>query len=93
MAPVETKVQASTGVAALSGLVLWALGRYAFKGSVPDVIASWVYVLVPAMLTFTAGYLARHTPRPDLMSTVPAPSASTSITVIPPAVTGAPPGS
>lgn len=65
-APVETKVQASTAAAAVSGIVLWILGRYAFKGTVPDVVASWVYVLVPAVITFAAGYLARHTPRPDL---------------------------
>jgi hypothetical protein len=61
---VETKVQAGTGAAAASGLALWALGTYVFKGGVPDVIVSWVYVLVPAALTFTAGYFARHTHRP-----------------------------
>jgi hypothetical protein len=63
--PVERKVQASMGAAAVSGLALWALGHYVFKGGVPDVVTSWVYVLVPAVLTFAAGYLARHTPRPD----------------------------
>ena len=61
---VETKVQASTGAAAVSGLALWTLGHYVFRGSVPDVVASWVYVLVPAAVTFGAGYLAKHTPRP-----------------------------
>ena len=65
-APVETKVQASTAVAAVSGLALWALGKYVFKGDVPDVVASWIYVIVPGVLTFAAGYLARHTPRPDI---------------------------
>jgi hypothetical protein len=68
-APVERKVQASTAVAAVSGLALWALGRYVFKGSVPDVVASWIYVIVPAALTFTAGYLAKHTPRPPAAPT------------------------
>jgi hypothetical protein len=63
--PVETKVQASTAVAAVSGLALWALGRYVFGGSVPDVVASWIYVIVPGVLTFAAGYLAKHTNRPD----------------------------
>ena len=63
--PVETKVQASTAAAALSGLALWALGRYVFKGSgVPDVVASWVYVITPGVITFVAGYLARHTSVP-----------------------------
>jgi hypothetical protein len=60
---VETKVQASTGAAAVSGLALWALGAYVFKGGVPDVVVSWVYVLVPSVLTFGAGYLAKHTSR------------------------------
>ena len=63
-APIETKVQASTAVAAVSGLALWALGHWVFKGSVPDVVASWVYVLVPALITFAAGYRAPHTHRP-----------------------------
>ena len=61
---VETKVKAGTAAAALSGLVLWCLGRYVFKGDVPDVVASWVYAIVPAVITFAAGYLANHTPRP-----------------------------
>jgi uncharacterized membrane protein len=63
-APVESKVTASTAAAAVSGLALWALGHYVFKGSVPDVVASWTYAIVPGLLTFAAGYLARHSPRP-----------------------------
>jgi hypothetical protein len=62
--PVERKVQASTAAAALSGLILWAAGRYIFKGSVPDVIVSWIYVIIPSVITFMAGYAAKHTPRP-----------------------------
>jgi hypothetical protein len=70
--PVENKVKASTAAAAVSGIVLWIIGRYAFKnGAVPDVVASWVYVLVPAAVTFAAGYLAKHTNRPA----VPVPAA------------------
>jgi hypothetical protein len=71
--PVEAKVTASTGAAAASGLILWILGAYVFKGGVPDVIVSWVYVLVPGVLAFGAGYLARHAPRPDI-TPPPAPS-------------------
>lgn len=62
--PVETKVQASTAAAAMSGLALWTLGHYVFKAGVPDVVASWIYVLVPSALAFGAGYLAKHTARP-----------------------------
>jgi hypothetical protein len=71
MMPVETKVKASAAAAALSGLALWALGRYVFKGDVPDVVASWVYVIVPSALTFGAGYLARHTPGPAAAPAAP----------------------
>jgi hypothetical protein len=78
---VETKVQASTAAAAASGLILWALGAYVFKGGVPDVIVSWVYVLVPGVLAFAAGYLARHSPRPAVPPPRPAK------TLLPPAAT------
>ena len=77
-AQIEKKVQASTGAAAVSGLALWALGHYVFKGDVPDVVASWVYVLVPAVITFAAGYRAPHTHRPP-----PRPAK----TLLPPAAT------
>ena len=63
---VERKVQASTVAAAATSLAMWALSRYVFKGAVPDVVASWMYAIVPGLLTFVAGYFARHTPRPDL---------------------------
>lgn len=62
--PVERKVQASTAAAAVSGMALWVLGKYVFKGDVPDVFASWIYVLVPGLLAFLAGYRAPHTSRP-----------------------------
>jgi hypothetical protein len=65
-APVETKVKAGSAAAAVSGLAIWALSRYVFKGAVPDVVASWVDAIVPAALTFAAGYAASHTHRPDL---------------------------
>jgi hypothetical protein len=68
---VETKVKAGTAAAAASGLLLWALGRYVFKGAVPDVVASWVYAAVPAGLTFAAGYYARHTSRPPAAAAPP----------------------
>ena len=78
-------------MAAVSGLALWALGRYVFKGDVPDVVVSWIYVIVPGVLTFAAGYLARHTPRPDIPAgnmpaDIPAPVRAEK-TLIPPAAT------
>lgn len=79
MAQIEKKVQASTGAAAVSGLVLWLLGTYVFKGDVPDAAASVVYIGVPAAITFAAGYLTRHTSRP------PAPPPRAEKTLIPPA--------
>jgi hypothetical protein len=79
--PVETKVKASTAAAAVAGLALWALGKYVFRAGVPDVVASWVYVLVPGVITFAAGYLARHTNRPQ-----PVPPAAAAVE--PPAAAG-----
>lgn len=73
MSQIETKVQASTYAAAASGLVVWVLGKYVFKGTVPDVIVSWIYVLVPALAAFVAGYIAPHTARPDISVTRPVP--------------------
>ena len=87
-AQVEAKVQASTAAAAVSGLALWALGHYVFKGDVPDVVASWVYVLVPGLLAFTAGYLTRHTPRPE---PPPPAAAASNVTVVPAEKTLLPP--
>ncbi len=73
MAATETKVKASTSAAAVSGMALWLLGRYVFKGTVPDVVASWIYVLVPGILAWAAGYAAPHTHRPDLPPVKPPP--------------------
>jgi hypothetical protein len=64
----------------VSGLALYALGRYVFKGDVPDVVASWIYVIVPGVLTFAAGYLAKHTPRPAAAQ----PAVPSNVTVTPP---------
>jgi hypothetical protein len=88
-APVERKVQASSYTAAICGLGLWALGRYVFKGTVPDVLVSWTYVLVPGILTFFAGYLTHHTHRPDLAEPVLPPD--TVITPVGPVAPADPP--
>jgi len=79
-APVETKVTAGSLAAALSGAIIWALQTYAFKGNdVPAGLVSLIYVAIPGVLAFAAGYYTRHTPRP-----APAPTAPASVTVTPP---------
>jgi hypothetical protein len=54
----------------VSGLVLWVLGTYVFKGTVPDAVTTVVYILVPAATAFAAGYLAKHTDRTIATATV-----------------------
>jgi len=58
--PVEPKVQVAGVTAAVSGAVLWILGKYVFQGAVPDGIASMVYVAMPGVLAFAAAWLAPH---------------------------------
>lgn len=62
----ERKVTTSTVAAAVAGLVIWLLGKYVFKGAVPDPVVLAVNVLMPGILAFLAGYVTRHTHRPDL---------------------------
>ena len=79
--PVEPKVQVAGVTAAVSGAVLWVLGKYVFKGAVPDGIASMIYVATPGVLAFVAAYLAPHQhrdPAPALTVTGAAPSVSLS---------------
>ena len=82
MAPTEVKVKASTSAAAVSGLALWALSTYVFKGQVPDVLQSWIYFAVPGILAWASGYWAPHTHRPDLP---PGPVLVPVVPLIPPA--------
>lgn len=65
-APVETKVSAATIASAASGLGLWALQAYVFHGDVPLPVVAAVMTIVPAVITFLAGWLAPHTPRPGM---------------------------
>jgi hypothetical protein len=80
--PVESKVKASTSAAAVSGLILWVLGQYVFKGGIPDAFVSWIYAIVPGVLAFAAGYIARHTPR-DLPVVEPPTTTEAKATVVP----------
>ena len=70
--PIEPKTQAAGVTAAASGAVLWLLSTYVFKGSVPDGVASMVYIAVPGVLAFAAAYFAPHQHRdPAPALTVP----------------------
>lgn len=64
-APVEAKVKASSVAAGATGLVL-SLSSSVF-GEVPSaveqMVTSGIGTLVPAGLTFLAGWITRHTPR------------------------------
>ena|SRR6266700_2822287 len=62
--PVAPKTSAAGLSAAVSGAVLYLLQTYAFKGTVPDGIASLIYVAVPGVLAFAAAYMAPHQSRP-----------------------------
>lgn len=65
-APIEKKVSAATGSAAVAGIIMWILGEHVFKGEIPPEVATLIAWLVPAVAAFIGGYLARHTPRPDI---------------------------
>lgn len=60
---IETKVKAATTAAAVTGFVVWLLATYVFKGTVPAPVSAVVAVLIPAVVTFVTGYLAKHDAR------------------------------
>lgn len=62
--PVEAKVKSASVGAVVAGFVLWLLQTYVFDGEVPDPVALLVALAVSGAVTFAAGYLAPHTPRP-----------------------------
>lgn len=69
-APVEVKVKAAS-IATYLGLVallavLNAVSDTNLIAGLPDVIEVFVAPLVPTAIAFVAGYVAKHTPRPDL---------------------------
>lgn len=63
---VETKVKVSALASGASGLILSLLSAYVFQGEVPGVVSQVVSdsvgTLVPAGVTFAAGWLSKHTP-------------------------------
>jgi hypothetical protein len=66
----ERKVTAAgTGAglgAALGQVLVWALQRYVWPDGVPEQVSTLVTMLTATAVAVAAGWLARHTPRPDL---------------------------
>lgn len=56
---------AASVASAVAGVVLWALDKWAFEGDTPDAFQVLVFVAVPGLVAFAAGWVARHTPRTD----------------------------
>jgi hypothetical protein len=69
-APIESKVVAASGAtavsAALTGVTLWALETYVFNGELPAPVWMAAQTVIPAGCSFVAGWVTKHTPRPDL---------------------------
>lgn len=70
-APVEKKVTWATVGAYLGGLALMAIVNAVSSdpglvGALPDALEMFVVPLVPTVVAFVSGWVARHTPRPDL---------------------------
>lgn len=67
MAAIETKVTAATATTFVVGLVVATLNAIQADTSLLNPLPAWaqapLLALVPAALTFLAGYQTRHTPR------------------------------
>ena len=63
--PVETKVTAATIAAAASAFGAWVLRAYVFHGDLPPEVEVFADITIAGVVTFTAGWFARHTPRAD----------------------------
>jgi hypothetical protein len=67
---VEAKVIASTAAAAACGAGVAVLNDieadHTMLGSTPAWLQALVLVVAPPIVTYLAGYQAKHTPRPDL---------------------------
>lgn len=67
-APIEAKVAAQGGTAALTGVIAWALVTFVplFHSGLPPELVTFIPYAVSAISGVVAGWLAKHTPRPDL---------------------------
>ena len=63
--PVETKVTVASVAALVTSGVLYLVGTYVLHGDVPEPLSGIILVAVTFVVTFAAGWFARHTPRND----------------------------
>jgi hypothetical protein len=59
MKTISNPTSNGTVAGALTGLALWALATYAFKGAVPNAVQAVIYVVIPAAVTGVTGYLTK----------------------------------
>ncbi|HET6635229.1 MAG TPA: holin [Streptomyces sp.] len=66
-APIEAKVKTATWAATLVGIAVTVLnalpGNSQLMGPLPAWLQAVITVVVPPLVTFLAGWAARHTPR------------------------------
>lgn len=62
---VETKVKAASTTALVTSFVMDLVAKYVFPNGVPGWATALVSGAVVGGLTFVAGWLAKHTPRPE----------------------------
>lgn len=78
---IEAKVLASTVAAAAAGggaaILNGVEADHTLLGSTPAWAQTLLLVVIPTLVTFLAGYKAKHTPRPDL--------GAPAVAVVPPA--------
>ncbi|MFG3258664.1 holin [Streptomyces sp. NPDC048172] len=70
-APVEKKVTASSVAAFLASVGLLAVltaiqDNNGLVSGLPDALEPLILALVPTAITFVSGWMAKHTPRPDI---------------------------
>jgi len=73
---VETKVKAASTTALVTSFVMDLVAKYVFPNGVPGWATALISGAVVGGLTFVAGWLAKHTPRPAADTPQPPPAAA-----------------
>jgi hypothetical protein len=72
MAATFTAPGYSTVAGAITGVLLWSLQTYVFRGAaVPDVLQSAAWILIPALVTGIASLLTRRVSSPATPAVAP----------------------